>query len=71
MDDEARAEAATEKRRQPPMSLRDQQRLRATFVKKEAQSWSRLEKKIYIDDILIHKLFKHLECTRSMACKNC
>jgi hypothetical protein len=60
-NDQARAEAAaTERRRQPPMSLVDQQRLRAIFVTKEAQSWSRLEKKKYVDEILIHKLFKHL-----------
>jgi len=35
----------TPRRRQPPMSLKDQQSLRTIFVTKEAQSWSRLEKK--------------------------
>jgi hypothetical protein len=50
----------TPRRRQPPMSLKDQQRLRTIFVTKEAQSWSRLEKKRYVDEILDHELFKHL-----------
>jgi hypothetical protein len=55
------------------MSLRDQQRLRAIFVTKEAQSWSRLEKKKYVDEILIHKLFKHLnksqvKCRLNLFC---
>ena len=50
----------TPRRRQPPMSLKDQQRLRMIFIKKEAQGWSRFEKKRYVDKTLDHELFKHL-----------
>ena len=56
--------------RKPPMSVVDQQRLRAVFIRKQAEKWTTRERKHFIECLLSDSLFKHLNKSQIMRRHN-
>lgn len=56
--------------RRPPMSEIDQLRLRAIFINKKAEKWTKKERKQNIDHLLNDVIFKHLTKAQIMRRHN-